>query len=595
MHIPDGLLSPIILVILWIITIIVLVFSFYRVKTIFEDEDSEKIVPYIGVLAATIFAFQFVNYPVPGGTSGHLVGGVLVAVILGPWASLIVLFLVLVVQSLLIGDGGITAIGANTFNMGVIGGILGFYIVKLVVKALNKAKMSKQKKMAIATAIGAYISIVLAALAAAIEVGLSGSIPMEIIVPTMVFWYLIIGIGEAVISALIVLYVYKVKPDLITTDKSQGAKIEIKNYKSPLLVIGVIIVVLMVMISIGYTIGILSNDPDAFERSIIDNKSEKWLENLPSLWTPILSGIENEYLTGLIGIVLSVCLITAIFYAITRFKTKPKRKIRSKTLLPFRHQDETTFLSHIHPAIRVILPFLLVIPFLIIENLSLIITNVLIALIISLWGRLNLGQVMRRLKGAFPYVILIIVFIPFYIGKTVAFRINIGITFTLYQEGLIQAGFLFARIFGALFIFMCFFSSLTYTEFIEALAKLRLPSFFLGSLVIMLHYIPIIGTSNKKALESQELRGKKLTTYYQRLKAHALIMGKSLVSNLERSETLYESLKMRGFTGKMNFTKKKVKFTDILIVVFFLVINLSFIFLIDLNNIYQEVFAVFFH
>ena len=78
---------------------------------VFEKEDSEKLVPYIGVLAATIFAFQFVNYPVPGGTSGHLIGGTLVAVILGPWASVIILFLVLIVQSLF-GDGGILALGA---------------------------------------------------------------------------------------------------------------------------------------------------------------------------------------------------------------------------------------------------------------------------------------------------------------------------------------------------------------------------------------------------------------------------------------------------------------------------------------------------
>ncbi len=170
-----------------------------------------------------IFAFQFVNYPVPGGTSGHLVGGVLVASILGPWASLIVLFLVLVVQSLF-GDGGITAIGANAFNMGVIGGIVGFYVIKLIIMVLNKTSLSKQNKMAIATGTSAYISIVLAALAAGIEVGLSGSIPMEIIVPAMVFWHALIGIGEAILSALIVLFIYKTKPELITTEKSLGVE-----------------------------------------------------------------------------------------------------------------------------------------------------------------------------------------------------------------------------------------------------------------------------------------------------------------------------------------------------------------------------------
>ena len=221
MHIPDGLLDPVVTILLWIITIVIMVFGVRKIRALFKDEDSEKLIPYIGVLAATIFAFQFVNYPVPGGTSGHLVGGTLVGVILGPWAAVIVIFLVLIVQSLF-GDGGITAIGANTFNMGIIGGIGGFYIVKAIMIVLNKTSMKKENKLAIATGIGAYIAIVLAALACAIEVGISGSIPMSVIVPAMLFWHAIIGVGEGVISALIVWFIYRVKPELITTEEQLG-------------------------------------------------------------------------------------------------------------------------------------------------------------------------------------------------------------------------------------------------------------------------------------------------------------------------------------------------------------------------------------
>ncbi len=99
---------------------------------------------------------------------------------------------------------------------------------------------------------------------------------------------------------------------------------ELKKYKGPLLVIGVIIVILMFVIAIGYTIGFLSGDPDGLERALIDLKGERWLENLPSPWTPILSGIENEYLAGIVGLVLSVAIITAVFYAISRLKNKSK-------------------------------------------------------------------------------------------------------------------------------------------------------------------------------------------------------------------------------------------------------------------------------
>ena len=89
MHLPDGLLDPITLIVLWIVVILVMILGFFRIGKIFENEDSDKLIPYIGVLAAVIFAFQFVNYPIIGGTSGHLVGGTLIAIILGPWASVI--------------------------------------------------------------------------------------------------------------------------------------------------------------------------------------------------------------------------------------------------------------------------------------------------------------------------------------------------------------------------------------------------------------------------------------------------------------------------------------------------------------------------
>ena len=223
MHIPDGLLDPITIIILWIVSISVMIIGYFRMGNLFEKEDSEKLIPYIGVLAAVIFAFQFVNYPVPGGTSGHLVGGTLVAIILGPWASVIVIFLILVVQSLF-GDGGITALGANTFNMGIIGGMIGFYIVVFIVRLLNHTSLKKEVKVTIATGIGSYIAIVLVSFICGIEISIGGNIPVEIAILSMVFWHLIIGLGEGIISALIVYYIYKTKPEFITTESIMGVK-----------------------------------------------------------------------------------------------------------------------------------------------------------------------------------------------------------------------------------------------------------------------------------------------------------------------------------------------------------------------------------
>ena len=265
-----------------------------------------------------------------------------------------------------------------------------------------------------------------------------------------------------------------------------------------------------------------------------------------------------------------------------------------ETSLPFRHENENTFLINIHPLVRLILPFMFVIPFLIINNVYLIITLILLTLIFGLIARLNFLRVLKRIKSVLPFIILITIFVPFYVGSTIISQINLGFLINIYAEGVSLAVLLFFRIFGAIFIFMTFFSSLTYSEFIEALTKLRIiPAMFIGSLVIMLHYIPILASSNRKILDAQELRGKKLTTYREKLKTHAYIMGKSIIMNMERSEKLYESLKMRGFSGKITFASRKFKIFDLFIIGLFFIIMILFIFIIDLESLYLGVFSLF--
>lgn len=266
-----------------------------------------------------------------------------------------------------------------------------------------------------------------------------------------------------------------------------------------------------------------------------------------------------------------------------------------KTTLPFRHENEKVYLSKIHPLTRLILPFILVIPFLVLKNIYLIFTILLITLIIILTLRLNIIEILSRFKIVIPFIFLIIVFLPFYVGNTISYQLDIGIKLNIYKEGLYLALLIFLRIFTSLFVFLTFFSTLSYTEFIEALTKLRISSILVGSLIIMLHYIPILANSNKKILEAQEIRGKNFTSYWQKLKTHAYIMGKSIVMNMERSEQLYESLKMRGFSGKITFASKKMKLFDVLILAIFSLIIVILIFIINLESIYQEVFRLFLH
>ncbi len=257
-----------------------------------------------------------------------------------------------------------------------------------------------------------------------------------------------------------------------------------------------------------------------------------------------------------------------------------------KTELPFRQENDKNLFNNIHPIVRFILPFILVIPCLILADLYLIITIILIVGILNIIFRLKFIQTLSRLKLIIPFVFILTVFIPFYYGSTVIYQFYFLAPIKVYAEGLRMGLIIFLRIVLAAFTFLSFFSSLTYSEYIESLTKIRvIPSFLVGSIVIMLHYIPILASSNKKVLEAQELRGKNTIKYRARLKTHAYIMGKNIVNNMDRSEKLYDSLKMRGFSGEISFASKNLKLLDYIMLLIFLLIMVFLVYFVDIESI----------
>ena len=265
-----------------------------------------------------------------------------------------------------------------------------------------------------------------------------------------------------------------------------------------------------------------------------------------------------------------------------------------KTVLPFMHEDQRIFFSKINPLARFFLPFILIIPTLFQSNLYLIISILISVLILGLIFRLRLLECLSRIKLIIGFLVFILFFIPFYVGESIIISFTIGIQFNIYLEGIELVILIFFRVFTAALTFLVFFSSLTYSEFIEALATIRIiPSILIGSIIIMLHYIPILASSNKKILEAQELRGKNISKYSSKLKTHAYIMGKNIISNMERSERLYESLKMRGFTGKITFKTRKFKFIDYIILITVIIFMIILTYFINLELIYLKVFSLF--
>lgn len=174
---------------------------------------SEEQAPLAGLVAAFVFAAQMLNFPVAAGTSGHLLGGVLAAVLVGPWAGVVCVALVLGIQALLFADGGLTALGLNVLNMALVGALGGY----AVFVGLRRLLPATQTAITVAAGIAAGISVPIAALGFVVEyaIGGTGGAPLGAVLGAMTGVHVLIGIGEGVITALTVGTVLSVRPDLV--------------------------------------------------------------------------------------------------------------------------------------------------------------------------------------------------------------------------------------------------------------------------------------------------------------------------------------------------------------------------------------------
>lgn len=205
MHIPDGLLDPKTLVGTAAIAAAGVAYAARRVR---QDLDSRHL-PRVAVLTAFIFAAQMLNFPIFGGTSGHLMGGALASVLFGPWVSVVVMTTVVAVQALAFQDGGIAALGANLVNMALVSPLVGY----AVYRALGALHRSRAGWLA-AVFLSGMLSVVAAALFGAVELALSGVAPLPAAAALLGFWHLFIGVGEGVITAAVAAYVTARRPEL---------------------------------------------------------------------------------------------------------------------------------------------------------------------------------------------------------------------------------------------------------------------------------------------------------------------------------------------------------------------------------------------
>jgi cobalt/nickel transport system permease protein len=211
MHIPDGFLNAAVMGTTYVISTGGMANAFRVAK----DKIGEKHIPMMGILAAFVFAAQMINFPIAGGTSGHIIGAALVAILVGPWAAVIIMGVVLIAQSFIFQDGGLLALGANVMNMGIVASFGAYYLYHPLKVLLSTFRYGRF----VASFIAAWSSVLLASIGCALELAFSGTAPLSVVLPAMAGIHALIGVGEGLVTVAVLSMIESTRSDLLSLQK----------------------------------------------------------------------------------------------------------------------------------------------------------------------------------------------------------------------------------------------------------------------------------------------------------------------------------------------------------------------------------------
>ena len=295
LHIPDGFLSILVSIALWIISI---VFVSYALKRVGKDVGEHQ-VPLMGVLAAAIFAGQMLNFAVAGGTSGHLMGATIATILMGPWAAMLIMTSVVSIQALIFQDGGLLALGANIFNMGIVGVAVSYTVYRTALRLVGNQKTGIFSGGFIA----AWLSIVITSLAVGLQLALSGTSPANLAIPAMAGVHALIGIGEGLITVGALAFLLASRPDLIK--RSETAQIGGRI----IWLIGLLVALVLVIVS-----PLASTRPDglewvAMQYGFLEIARGPFYRIIPEYLFP---GISSEALATIMAGILGIAIIFGV-------------------------------------------------------------------------------------------------------------------------------------------------------------------------------------------------------------------------------------------------------------------------------------------
>jgi cobalt/nickel transport system permease protein len=306
LHIPDGFLSIGVSVVGWLLAVAAIGFALKQTR----GQLGEKQIPLMGVLAAFIYAAQAINFPVAGGTSGHLLGGALAAIILGPWAAVLIMTAVIAIQALVFQDGGLIVLGFNIVNMGVITAFTGHLVYSWLKRWMGEGRNS----MLIAGAVGAWLSVMLGAIATAIELAISGTSPLGVALPAMAGVHALIGIGEALITVGALAFIYATRRDLLNIGEKAPAQAS-----AGWVAVGLGIALVIAAFSFA-----ASPDPDGLERvagdaGFLDRAMAPFYNVFPDYTLPFIG---NELLSGILAVVLGTLIVFGVAFVLARLQRR---------------------------------------------------------------------------------------------------------------------------------------------------------------------------------------------------------------------------------------------------------------------------------
>ena len=312
LHVPDGFLSLGLALLCWVLALVVIGLAVRNGRNAFD----ERLIPVAGIMAAFIFAGQMINFPVAGGTSGHMIGATLAAIVLGPWLAVLVMTAVIVLQALLFQDGGLVVMGANILIMGVIPVIISYGLFRMV------AQRSKNIKLATA-GLAAWLSVMGAALVTALLLGFSGTSSFRVVVPAMLGIHAIIGLGEALITAAALSFIMRARPQLVHESGTAGGR--------GWMVGGVVVILLVLLIS-----PFASSFPDGLEwvaqqQGFINAAKAAPVELLPDYTLPVLGDTAVSTITaGFIGALLVGLLVFGFAKMLKTSTNLDRPEVKSK-------------------------------------------------------------------------------------------------------------------------------------------------------------------------------------------------------------------------------------------------------------------------